>query len=348
MDAPTLPALADDWIRYKRTRTRRGLSVASEAAYRSDLAAVARRVADDLGKPAPDPAPADGKEDPLGRLDLSDLTEDALSDAFAALVEEGYAASSRARMLSAWRGWCRWLARSGHLGVDPTATLETPAARAVAGDADIYFSPGELARIVEVVALADEREAEPWPERDLALVAVLGGAGARASEVIEARVGALRTENDSDTFHVVGKGGKRRTIPVAPEVVAAVGAYLATRQARLGAASASDRLFVRADGRPFNRQSLDYLVGKWLRRAGVSLRPGELAHAFRHTYAVHLVQMGVPLPQVQQLLGHASLTTTSRYLRMTGAELHEAALVLPLRRFLAGQRARLGEQQGPK
>lgn len=345
-----LPALADEWIRFKRTRTRRGLSVASEMAYRSDLAAVARRVADDLGRepaaeamadhPGPNPGP-DGAPPALqlGRLGVEDLTEDNLGMAFAALVEEGYAAATRARMLSAWRGWCRWLASSGHLAVDPTATLETPAARADAGDADIYFSPGELARIVEVVAAPDPREEAPWPERDLALVALLGGTGARASEAIDARVGALRQENDSDTLHVVGKGGKRRTIPVAPEVVTAVQDYLASRAERLGPPAASDRLFVRADGRPLNRQALDYLVEKWLRRAGVALRPGELAHAFRHTYAVHLVQMGVPLPQVQELLGHASLTTTARYLKMTGAELHHAAMVLPLRRFLADRHA---------
>lgn len=340
-----LPVLADEWIRYKRTRTRRGLSVASETAYRADLAAVARRVASDLGRQAdPEllaaegggPAPV-GRPDPLALLSLDDLTEDNLAAAFAALVEADYAAATRSRMLSAWRGWCRWLARSGHLPVDPTTALETPAARATSGDADIYFSPEELARIVEAVAQPDPREDAPWPERDLGLVALLGGSGARASEAIDARVGALRHENDSDTLHVVGKGGKRRTIPVAPEVVTAVQRYLGSRAERLGPAVASDRLFVRADGRPFNRQALDYLVEKWLRRAGVSLRPGELAHAFRHTYAVHLVQMGVPLPQVQELLGHASLTTTARYLRMTGAELQEAALVLPLRRFLSAQ-----------
>jgi site-specific recombinase XerD len=356
-----LAALANEWIRFKRTRTRRGLSVASETAYRSDLEAVARRVADELGREpcaagaavaasgaaasgaitagAATPASA-GRETPraareLSRLALEDLTEDNLASAFATLVEEDYSAATRARMLSAWRGWCRWLARSGYLPVDPTATLETPAARASSGDADIYFSPAELARIVKAVAIPDPREDLPWPARDLALVALLGGSGARASEAIEARVGALRQENGSDTLHVVGKGGKRRTIPVAPEVVTAVHRYLDSRALRLGAASASDRLFVRADGRPFNRQALDYLVEKWLRRAGVSLRPGELAHAFRHTYAVHLVQMGVSLPQVQELLGHASLTTTARYLRMTGAELHQAALVLPLRRYLA-------------
>ena len=348
---PALPALVDDWIRFKRTRTRRGLSVASETAYRADLAAVARRVADQLRRPVPD-EPEHQKLSPvareLSRLGLDDLTEDNLGTAFASLVEEGYAAATRQRMLAAWRGWCRWLARSGHLAFDPTAALETPAARANSGDADIYFSSAELERIVATVAVPDVREAVPWPERDLALVALLGGTGARASEVIDARVGALRSENDSDTLHVVGKGGKRRTIPVAPEVVVAVRSYLRDRSERLGSPSASDRLFVRANGRPLNRQALDYLVEKWLRRAGVSVRPGELAHAFRHTYAVHLVQMGVPLPQVQELLGHVSLTTTARYLKMTGAELHQAAQVLPLRRFLAGVRPapRPGERPG--
>jgi site-specific recombinase XerD len=336
---PALPALVDDWIRFKRTRTRRGLSVASETAYRADLAAVARRVADELRRPVPD-EPEHEKLSPvareLSRLGLDDLTDDNLGTAFASLVEEGYAAATRQRMLAAWRGWCRWLARSGHLAFDPTAALETPAARAASGDADIYFSSAELERIVATVAVPDQREAVPWPERDLALVALLGGTGARASEVIDARVGALRSENDSDTLHVVGKGGKRRTIPVAPEVVVAVRSYLRDRSDRLGSPSASDPLFVRPNGLPLNRQALDYLVEKWLRRAGVSVRPGELAHAFRHTYAVHLVQMGVPLPQVQELLGHVSLTTTARYLKMTGAELHEAAQVLPLRRFLAG------------
>src|SRR5882762_1481382 len=341
MDA-ALPDLVDDWIRFKRTRTRRGLSVASETAYRADLAAVARRVADDLRRPVPEEPEDRKKLSPvvreLSRLVLDDLTEDNLGTAFASLVEEGYAAATRQRMLAAWRGWCRWLARSGQLAFDPTAALETPTARAASGNADIYFSSAELERIVATVAVPDAREAVPWPERDLALVALLGGTGARASEVIDARVGALRSENDSDTLHVVGKGGKRRTIPVAPEVVMAVRTYLQDRSDRLGSPSASDRLFVRADGRPLNRQALDYLVEKWLRRAGVSVRPGELAHAFRHTYAVHLVQMGVPLPQVQELLGHVSLTTTARYLKMTGAELQQAAQVLPLRRFLAGVR----------
>src|ERR1700716_4009766 len=110
------PALVDDWIRFKRTRTRRGLSVASETAYRADLAAVARRVADDLHRPVPE-EPEDQKLSPvareLSRLRLDDLTEDNLGTAFASLVEEGYAAATRQRMLPAWRGWGRWIPPPG-------------------------------------------------------------------------------------------------------------------------------------------------------------------------------------------------------------------------------------------
>src|SRR5260370_16761292 len=128
---PALPALVDDWIRFKRTRTRRGLSVASETAYRADLAAVARRVADELRRPVPD-EPELQKLSPvareLSRLGLDDLTDDNLGTAFASLVEEGYAAATRQRMLAAWRGWCRRLAPPRHLPLHPTPAPETPPA----------------------------------------------------------------------------------------------------------------------------------------------------------------------------------------------------------------------------
>src|SRR2546429_3815382 len=130
--APSLSALVDEWIRFKRTRTRRGLSVASETAYRSDLAVVARRIADELGRPVPeepDDAPLPPATRQLSRLDLPDLTDDNLAFAFAALVVDGYAAATRQRMLAAWRGWGRWLARSRHPAGDPPPAPEAPAAR---------------------------------------------------------------------------------------------------------------------------------------------------------------------------------------------------------------------------
>jgi site-specific recombinase XerD len=93
-------------------------------------------------------------------------------------------------------------------------------------------------------------------------------------------------------------------------------------------------LFVRSDGRPFNRGTLDYLVATWFRRAGVAPPPGSLAHALRHTYATLLVDTGASLPEVQRLLGHRDLSTTQVYLGVTGAGLEQTALANPARAFL--------------
>ncbi|MGH2722184.1 MAG: tyrosine-type recombinase/integrase, partial [Actinomycetota bacterium] len=166
--------------------------------------------------------------------------------------------------------------------------------------------------------------------RDRALVAALAGAGLRASELCSLEVGDFLVEH-TPLLKVAGKGGRERRVPVAAEVAAAVEGYLAERAARLGPLSSADRLFVRAGGEPMTRQGLNHHVRAWLARAGVPKPQGEAAHAFRHTYAKGLVARGVPLAAVQALLGHASLQTTGVYLRMTGAELTDAAQAAEVR-----------------
>ncbi len=131
-----------------------------------------------------------------------------------------------------------------------------------------------------------------------------------------------------------GKGGRRRVVPVGAEVIEAVDAYLNSRKHRLGSFSPTDRLFVRGDGRPFSRGTLDYLVSTWFRRAGVAPPPGSLAHALRHTYATLLVDNGASLPEVQRLLGHRDLSTTQVYLEVTGSGLEQTALANPARALL--------------
>ena len=110
---------------------------------------------------------------------------------------------------------------------------------------------------------------------------------------------------------------------------------LASRLARLGSCKATDELFVRADGRPFTRATLDYLVSTWFRRAGVAPPPGSLGHALRHTYATLLVDNGTSLPELQRLLGHRDLSTTQVYLAVTGAGLEQTAVLAnPARQLL--------------
>jgi len=103
---------------------------------------------------------------------------------------------------------------------------------------------------------------------------------------------------------------------------------------RLGGSDVEETLFVRTDGHRLNTQALDYLVDGWMRTGKVKSRPGEKAHAFRHTYALGQVDNGTSVAELSQLLGHADLSTTGVYLRMAAAGLQASAGAAPIARLL--------------
>lgn len=248
------------------------------------------------------------------------------------LVAEGYASSTRARMLSAWRGFCRWAVQAGHLEADPTVGFETPAADE---RLPVAFSEDELARILQAAGTPDADCRVCWPVRDRALVAVLAGAGLRSAQTTGLSIGDVQGE-PAPRLRVSGKAGKERIVPIAGEVLDVLECYLSDRQVRaLGGTEADERLFVRTDGSALNGQALDYLVDRWLARAGVSLRSGEKAHAFRHTYALGQLDYGTTIAELQQLLGHADISTTAVYLRLAAAGLHDSARAAPITRLLS-------------
>jgi integrase len=111
----------------------------------------------------------------------------------------------------------------------------------------------ELARVIEAASSADPRGRDPWPERDRALVAVFVGAGVRIGEAIALRVNDVEGRDRSPRLRVYGKGGRRRVIPVGPEVIEAVDAYLTSRRERLGSYRAPRRSAIHPG-------TLDYLV----------------------------------------------------------------------------------------
>jgi site-specific recombinase XerD len=329
---PPVAALAVAWLDDKQS-SGRGLSKSTEAAYRRDLAVWGHTIGELLRRPGAAQPPtrpgrAGGFADELGRIGVEDLSPAVVKRAAAAVRRRGYAPATRARMLAALKGFCRWLVVEGHLAQDPTVRLDGPER---SGRLPAAFTGAELDRIVAVASAPHEGARRQWPARDRALVAVLAGAGLRASELCEMKVGDFLVEH-SPLLKVAGKGDRERRVPVAAEVAAALEGYLAERGARLGPPSPADPLFVRAGGgEPVTRQGLNHHVRAWLARAGVPKPQGEAAHAFRHTYAKGLVARGVPLAAVQALLGHASLQTTQVYLRMTGAELWDAAQAAEVR-----------------
>ena len=321
----SLEALAARWLAAKQLARR---SPASDAARRADLAVIAAIIADTANHPEDSELPNFARQ--LSRLGPADLEPRDLADALAVYGDD-HAASSLRRVMSTWRGFCRWLVAEGELDSDPSAHIEGP------GRPD--WKPKalelvELGRVIEAASSADPRRRDPWPERDRALVAVFAGAGVRIGETISLRVNDVEARDRSPRLRVYGKGGRRRVVPVGPEVIDAVDAYLISRRDRLGSFRATDELFVRADGRPFTRGTLDYLVSTWFRRAGVAPPPGSLAHALRHTYATLLVDNGASLPELQRLLGHRDLSTTQVYLAVTGSGLEQTAMANPARALL--------------
>jgi site-specific recombinase XerD len=331
-----LAGLAEEWLDERRF-IGRGISGQTEAAYRRDLSTWGTVIAHIVGKaPAPEDGFKSGRIEPaLTTIQLADLTPQNLKRALAQLSRNEYAPATRGRMLAALRGFCRWLVLNGHLEIDPTVQLGNPS---IPKKLPAAFLPTELDAIVCTVSQPDPDARFPWPARDRALVAVLAGAGLRASECVGLRIFDL-VRDDPPLLRVTGKGSKQRRVPVAQEVVDAIDEYLAERPHRLGDYSPTDPLLVRHNGKAFSREALNYHVYRWLLRAGVHKPEGEAAHAFRHTYAKGLVANGVPLSSVQALLGHANLNTTQVYLRMTGAELADAAQAAEVRTYLRRSRS---------
>lgn len=331
-DRSTLLHLATLWLRLRRLEKP---SPNSEAARRADLGVIGGYLVELLGRAEPAAgAVGTGFDRHLARLSIADLTPDTLVEAFAVHADDGHAASSVRRAMSTWRSFCRWLVSGGHLSANPFDEIKGPRRPDWVPKA---LELVELERVIRAAATLDPRARGAWVERDVALVSVFTGAGVRVGEAITMTVGSVEAADRSPRLRVLGKGNKQRVIPVGGEVIDAIGRYLDDRNRRIGRYAAADPLFLRLGGgsaRPFNRQAMDHLVLSWFRRAGVVPPPGSLAHSLRHTYATLLVDSGASLPEVQQLLGHADMSTTQVYLKVAGKGLEDAALSNPARRAL--------------
>jgi integrase/recombinase XerD len=286
----SLGRAAEAWLARGRTQK---LSPATETARRQDLAAIAARLAERLDRLSTETAPGVASFDAaLGCLEPGDLARPELVDAVADYAA-GHAASSVRRLLSTWQGFGRHLVMTDHIPANPFDKVAGPKRPEWVPKA-LEFA--ELERVAQAAGASDPRARDPWPERDAALFAVFAGAGVRIGEAITMPIAVVEAAERSPRLRVLGKGNKPRVIPVGPEVVAAIDAYLDTRKERAGNPSPTDPLFVRRVGGEyvaFNRQAMDALVASWYRRAAVTPPTGSLAHALRHTYATLLEVGGV-------------------------------------------------------
>ena len=283
-------------------------SAHTTAAYRRDLAAIAALV-------------ADAAEVGVDALTVEQFTARALRDAFGTFADT-HARASIGRCWSTWNQFLNFLVGEGALGGNAMAAVSRPreskrAPKPLVGEQ----TPETLLRSAAVVRT---NARNPWPERDVAVLATLLVTGIRSNELLSLHCGSLSGRAGEQRLHVLGKGDKPRSVPVEDSLVALLDAYLATRKARFPAwrRSPHSALFVDLHGEPLRRGGLRYLVDTAMRQAGVGdqRHPGALVHAMRHTFATRLAEDGASAAEIMKLLGHASLNTSQLYIDATAVE----------------------------
>jgi len=249
--------------------------------------------------------------------DLGDVREATVSE-FAARLREGSAAhpalsaTSAARTVVAVRGFHKFAVGDGWSAHDPAAGVKPPTPtrrlpKALALD--------EVERILEAAGAPGTTLAR----RDRALLEVLYGTGARISEAVGLDVDDLDTTQA--TVLLQGKGGKQRLVPVGSYARDAVQTYLAGARGDLLTAASGPALFLNARGGRLSRQSAWTVLVKAAQRAGVTREVSP--HTLRHSFATHLLDGGADVRVVQELLGHASVTTTQIYTLVTVENLRQ-------------------------
>ncbi len=232
------------------------------------------------------------------------------------LADEGYARRSAARKMAAARSFFRHLVRIGKLPRNPAVGVSSPKLDRPLPHA---VRPAEIDALLEV----PDRET-PLGLRDAALLETLYSTGMRVSELVSLTVPDV--EACRGPLRVLGKGRKERTVFLGRAALEALGDYLAggrpaLARARRRAAPSTDALFLNKNGTSLSDRSVRKLVEKYVEAACLDGRV--TPHSLRHSFATHLLENGADLRAVQELLGHASLSTTQVYTHVTRERLRE-------------------------
>lgn len=275
----------EEWQRWMKFERR--CSGHTAAAYGRDLAAFLNFIQDYVGKTP--------NFSILQKMEVTDFRA-----YLASRTQEGIGRSSLARGMSTLRNFFKFLERN--------ALLSNPAIGVIHSPASPKTLPKPLTReqAFNVIQTAGELQEEPWlKKRDVAFVILLYGCGLRIGEALSLDV---RDRPKSDMMTVYGKGKKERVVPVLPLVRTAIEEYL---KARPDGADANSPLFIGVRGERVNPGVMQRQIRRI--RDIIGLPETVTPHALRHSFATHLLSGGSDLRTIQELLGHASLSTTQKY-----------------------------------
>lgn len=283
-------ALAQSFLNH--VSIERGLAANSVAAYRRDLSKLS---------------------DFLGQSKVEDIDSMKIADFIADLKRAKLAAASINRIESTLRTFFKYL-QLEHGFADPTLEIES------SKTARRLPKALSVEDIIKLIAAA-LHEGQPITLRDQTMVELLYSSGARVSELIGINMGDISLveseEGEITTLKLRGKGGKERVVPLGAFATKAIDEYKTRIRPELAAKSskANSALFLNARGGRITRQSAWNIVLRAAESAGITQKV--TPHVFRHSYATHLLDGGADIRVVQELLGHASVTTTQIYTLIT-------------------------------
>ncbi len=252
----------------------------------------------------------------LGHTDLRSLDLRTLRSWLANQQTRGKARTTMARRATAVRVFTAWALRTGRADTDPGASLGSPKAHRPLPPA---LDGAEARALLEVAAAAAD-DGSPVGLRDVAILELLYATGIRVGELCGLDVDDV--DRSRRVVRVLGKGSKERTVPYGAPADRALGRWLEEGRPRLFTQGAGAALFLGARGRRIDQRAVRSLVHA--RLAEVPDAPDMGPHGLRHTAATHLLEGGADLRTVQELLGHASLSTTQIYTHVTSERLRQA------------------------
>ena len=240
----------------------------------------------------------------------------------AGLSQDGAAPATVARKLAAIRGLFDHLVRTERIGQNP---------------ADLVSSPKRDQKLPQVMSGEQVRTlleripaSTPLELRDRSMLELAYSCGLRCEEIVTLDLGAFDFETEQ--LRVLGKGSKERLLPVGEPAQRALTAYLERGRPALASEDRERALFLSKSGRRLSNSDVTRRLGLWVREA--ALAGGVSPHSLRHSFATHLLEGGADLRTIQELLGHASISTTQVYTRVDAARLRDAYLATHPRAYL--------------
>jgi integrase/recombinase XerD len=279
----------------------KGYSGHTIAAYRNDLTGLADFASQEAAKQGAYPSwPGFGRQQMLAyMLDLK---------------ERGYVATTVARKVAAARSFFSFLVAEGIIRTDPTENMSSPS---VGKALPKPITISQVRQLLEQPAKFSTAEAR----RDRAMLELLYASGMRISELVALNLGDVNTSGDY-FVRCFGKGRKERIIPLYEQIARTVQSYIDEDRPKLAHGKKENALFLNARGERLTRQGFWQKLKEYARNAGLNEHISP--HTLRHSFATHMLSGGADLRSVQELLGHANISTTQVYTHLTTEHIRRA------------------------